>query len=121
MGQGRFGQLWGRATVEEAARLIRNAPQAVADPKALPPMHEWLNFVYAYVGAADRLLDFSERAYEANLFGEVRYLFNPAYASVRKTERFKTLMRNAGLVDYWKARGWPDLCKPIGADDFACE
>jgi hypothetical protein len=39
---------------------------------------------------------------------------------VRKTERFKTLVRAAGLVDYWKARGWPDLCHPVGADDFAC-
>jgi hypothetical protein len=40
---------------------------------------------------------------------------------VRKTERFKALMRKAGLVDYWKARGWPDLCHPTTGDDFACE
>jgi len=42
-------------------------------------------------------------------------------ASVRNTERFKTLVRNAGMVDYWRARGWPDFCKPVGANDFACE
>jgi hypothetical protein len=43
------------------------------------------------------------------------------YDRLRKTERFKTLMRNAGLVDYWRARGWPDLCHPLGADDFVCD
>ena len=40
---------------------------------------------------------------------------------VRKTERFKALVRKAGLVDYWRARGWPDLCRPMGADDFVCD
>jgi len=41
---------------------------------------------------------------------------------VRKTERFKKLMRNAGLVDYWRQNNkWPDLCHPIGSGDFACE
>jgi hypothetical protein len=39
---------------------------------------------------------------------------------VRKTERFKAYVRKAGLVDYWRARGWPDLCRPVGTDDFVC-
>jgi hypothetical protein len=30
-------------------------------------------------------------------------------------------MREFGFVDLWKARGWPDLCHPIGADDFVCD
>ena len=42
------------------------------------------------------------------------------YAPLRKTERFKTLVRKVGLVDYWRARGWPDRCRPMGADDFVC-
>jgi hypothetical protein len=48
-------------------------------------------------------------------------LWLPDMAPLRKTERFKAHMRKAGLVDYWKARGWPDLCKPVGANDFVCE
>jgi hypothetical protein len=39
---------------------------------------------------------------------------------LRKTERFKAYVRKAGLVDYWRARGWPDLCRPVGEDDFIC-
>jgi hypothetical protein len=48
-------------------------------------------------------------------------LWHSSYAPLRKTERFKALVRNAGFVDYWRARGWPDLCHPVGADDFACD
>jgi hypothetical protein len=40
---------------------------------------------------------------------------------LRKTERWKALIRNAGLVDHWRARGWPDLCRPMGEDDFTCD
>jgi hypothetical protein len=29
-------------------------------------------------------------------------------------------MLNAGYVDYWRARGWPDLCHPTTGDDFVC-
>jgi hypothetical protein len=39
---------------------------------------------------------------------------------VRKTERFKTLVRSVGLVDYWRARGWSEFCRPTKGDDFDC-
>jgi hypothetical protein len=83
-------------------------------------MHEWLNYVYGYVGANDRLLDYPERALQADAFFQVRYLFEPVYSSERKTERFKNLVRKGGLVDYWRAKGWPDLCHPTTGDDFEC-
>jgi len=41
-------------------------------------------------------------------------------APVRKTERFKAYVRKMGFVDYWRAKGWPDLCHPTTMDDFAC-
>jgi len=25
------------------------------------------------------------------------------------------------MVEYWRARGWPQWCHPAGANDFACE
>ena len=48
-------------------------------------------------------------------------VWSPAFSEARKTERFKALMRKVGLVDYWRAKGWPDACHPVGMDDFACE
>jgi hypothetical protein len=40
---------------------------------------------------------------------------------LRKTERFRTFVRKAGLVEYWRARGWPQFCHPTTGDDFTCD
>lgn len=32
----------------------------------------------------------------------------------------KRLMREHGIVDYWKAAGFPPQCQPVGTDDFTC-
>lgn len=45
----------------------------------------------------------------------------PALKDVRQMPGFKLLLRDAGLVDLWHERGWPDLCRPLGADDFDCD
>ena len=29
-------------------------------------------------------------------------------------------VRKAGLVDYWRAKGWPEFCHPTIGDDFVC-
>jgi hypothetical protein len=47
--------------------------------------------------------------------------WSPEFAALRKTERFKALVRAWGFPDYWRAKGWPDLCHPTTGDDFACE
>ena len=112
-----------RQSIEDAARLLRNAPTKVAAPEALPVITGQLNYVYAYVGALDRGLEDPERAIAQGTFlglAQVRHLWSPEYAPLRKTERFKALMRRLGWVDYWRARGWADFCHPVGADDFVC-
>jgi TolB-like protein len=105
-------------------QLLRSAP-AKADPKTLPELGRRgrLNFIYDYVGAPERMMG----AYEDGLKigyvgpGDHVYLWSPAYAAVRKTERFKVYMRAVGMVDYWRKKGWPDLCRAQGADDFVCD
>lgn len=46
--------------------------------------------------------------------------WRPILSDVRKLPGFKALVRREGLVDYWQATGWPDLCRPTTADDFEC-
>jgi TolB-like protein len=49
----------------------------------------------------------------------VAEIWHPSYASLRKTEGFKQLVRDLGLYDYWRTTGhWPDFAKPKGDDDF---
>ena len=43
----------------------------------------------------------------------------PVY--LRTDPRFKVIVRDLGLVDYWRASDkWGDFCKPSGKDDFEC-
>ena len=44
----------------------------------------------------------------------------PLMKEVRQLPRFKEFLRKKGLVDCWTEFGWPDLCRPIGDDDFEC-
>ena len=117
------GDLVSRQSVEDAARLLRRAPTTVNAPKALPVLEGELSFVYAYVGAPERALEWHERLVEVgySTTSSIAGVWVPEFAALRKTERFKTFVRRAGLVDYWRERGWPDLCRPMGADDFVCD
>jgi TolB-like protein/tetratricopeptide (TPR) repeat protein len=107
-------------TVESAERLLRAAPAVWRQPLL---RLGFLDFVYVYVGAADHALDVQEDYLKAGILyqigGQVTLWTRP-YAAVRKSNLFKTYARNAGMVDYWRARGWPDLCHPTTGDDFEC-
>ena len=109
------------AMVEDAARLLRAAPAATTSTRSLPRLGE-LGFVYLYTGAPDRLLEFHEGNVEAGFSDalNIGVLWSPSYAAVRKTKRFKTYARNAGLVNYRRAKGWPPQCHPTTGDDFEC-
>jgi hypothetical protein len=47
-------------------------------------------------------------------------VWHSSYKPVRSSERFKLWARKIGLVEYWRAKGWPDLCHPTTGDDFEC-
>jgi TolB-like protein/DNA-binding winged helix-turn-helix (wHTH) protein len=47
-------------------------------------------------------------------------LWYPVMSEVRSLPGFKDLVTEIGLVDYWRAYGWPDYCSPLDDDDFEC-
>jgi len=109
------------AVKTETLRLLHAAPS-----KTLPKQDIRLGplgFVYLYAGTPERALEDYEVNADAGFIGpiEIALVWHPSYAVVRQTERFKALMKKVGLVDYWRAKGWPALCRPIGADDFVCD
>jgi len=106
--------------VETAARLLRAAPAPA--PRENIPYLGVFSFVFAYVGLPERALQFNEHMEDANYISTAySFLFwQHDYVPARKTERFKALVRKIGLVDYWRARGWPQFCHPTSGDDFAC-
>ena len=42
------------------------------------------------------------------------------YDKFRQSQDYKNLIRRQGINDYWREFGFPDMCKPIGEDDFEC-
>ena len=106
----------------ETIRLLRSAPARTASPRKTIG-NGLLGVVYLYAAAPDRALDFFDGLVSAGVpaLGNFSSIFwAPACAPVRKTEAFKAHVRKVGFVDYWKARGWPDLCHPTTGDNFEC-
>ena len=108
--------------MEAAAKILESAPAKTAAPAALPRIGN-LSFAYMHVGAPERVLEFYEDEISGNYFQPISatWFWHPTYAAVRKTERFKKVVRDLGLVEYWSSRGWPAQCHPAGANDFACD
>lgn len=52
--------------------------------------------------------------------GRTAYIWSPVFAPARARPEFRELVRKLGFVDYWRAYGWPDACRPLGDSDFEC-
>jgi TolB-like protein/DNA-binding SARP family transcriptional activator len=106
----------------EAARLLRTAPAKARSAESLPTLGS-LGFIHLHIGAPERALEYYEGAVRDPFFNDhsrIAFIWHPSYAPVRKTERFKKFVRDARFVEYWRERGWPEFCRPVGADDFVC-
>ena len=38
----------------------------------------------------------------------------------RQTEQFRDFLQRSGMYDYFRQTEWPDVCRPVGGDDFEC-
>jgi hypothetical protein len=47
--------------------------------------------------------------------------WDAGFAGYRRSEKFKTTVKTFGVYDYWRKHGFPPQCRPVGADDFACD
>ena len=108
--------------LDGAASLLDRAPSKTTAPESLPRLGN-LSFVYLHAGAPERVLEFYEAALQAGYFQPISttWLWHDSYAPVRKTERFKRYIRDIGLEEFFRARGWPAHCRPTSARDFVCD
>jgi adenylate cyclase len=104
----------------EAARAI--ICEALDDPYFQNPTRMiWLSVFAGFFDAIDEVLEAVRRAYVAEdvplYLG--RYLWMPVLGAARRDPRFKQIVRDLGLVDYWRRSGkWGDFARPVGDDDF---
>lgn len=47
--------------------------------------------------------------------------FDIHYPQYRTAESFHAWVRDTGVLELWQTRGFPDLCRPVGTDDFECD
>ena len=106
-----------RRSAEDAARLLRTAPAKTTAPQQLPALPGELNFVYAYVGALDRVLDYSERTIELKWLNASanRDCFN---APSKKRSPSRPFCPKPALLIYGGGGGGLYLCPIRGADFF---
>jgi TolB-like protein len=107
-------------TLNTAIRLLNAAPEA-APPNDRPELGI-LNWVYLYTGAPERFMNTYENELRMDFLSGTPDgpQWAPAYREIRKTERFKKWVRDAGILNYWRAKGWPAQCHPTTGDDFEC-
>jgi TolB-like protein len=49
------------------------------------------------------------------------FWWQPGLTGFRNSGHRNRLIREVGIYDFWRARGFPPQCRPIGADDFECD
>ncbi len=123
---------------EEAREALRHHPQptedadyfenldrilmALAAGEPAPPLTNldersagMTRTLWPVLGRTDAYLDrISPLVLDAGWHGPLEGFSNPVVSPARKTERFKQLVQDVGLVDYWRERGWSDYCRPSG-------
>jgi tetratricopeptide (TPR) repeat protein len=57
---------------------------------------------------------------EANESAVAEALWRPLLSDMRKLPGFRILVREMGLVDYWREHAWADFCRPVGEENFTC-
>lgn len=73
-----------------------------------------------YYGAPELALEALRRIpIEGDAWVSSWHLWRPLMRDVRRLPEFKDLVRDLGLVDYWREFGWSEFCRPVG-DDFEC-
>src|SRR5262249_40473985 len=60
---------------DDLVQTLRSAPTKIADPKALPTFMNEFNFVYAHVGAMDRMMEYAERQLQIGYVQDVSNLW----------------------------------------------
>ncbi|HSG33229.1 MAG TPA: TIR domain-containing protein [Sphingomonadaceae bacterium] len=104
---------------EAAMKLVR---AAIADPRWQDTTRQiWFAFLAGYYDAPDDCLTALRNAYVERhpAFGILLYLWWPVMREAHLDPRFKDILRDMGLYDYWRKTGkWGDFVRPVGDDDF---
>ena len=84
-----------------------------------PSKHHDIAMMVAYFGDpqfALKIMSEELRTSTVRMFA----LWYPVMSDARQLPEFKELVTELNLIEYWRAYGWADACRPLGDDDFTC-
>ena len=112
--------LFDKLNNKEAARVAIR--EALKDPSNQDTTRLAVVGIYAdHFGDKDVALVAFRRSMVELPSGDLTSLWSPYETGLRADPRFKDILRDLGLVDYFRKSGnWGDFCKPLGKDDFEC-
>ena len=99
------------ATIENAAALVA---RHAADPQVGSSGNLTVTHLYLWLGDYDSVGKSDDRI-TTTIVAWDRY--PPAF---RNSPGMKRKLENMGVVAYWRAKGFPLRCHPVGATDFNC-
>ena len=81
-----------------------------------------LFFCLALTGQADRAASLAlSRVQDSWTDIGIFWLSNPEAGALRQTDLFRETLEEMGLLNFYRAYGWPDLCHQVGDNDFECD
>lgn len=76
----------------------------------------------AHNGQQAEALEYLKLSYRRTGAYGYRFLWHPALADLRRTEGFRQLVTDLGLVEAWRKSGdWGDYCRPVSATEITCQ
>jgi TolB-like protein len=104
------------------------------DPGRLPEAMAWADqyernvrsteyFILFYLMVADTSDEFFNQLNRIQTVDDSinAIVWIPAAKQHRKDDAMKLWARSRGYEALWRERGWPDLCRPVGDDDWECD
>ena len=122
------GSMLGHPVFTELAGALGDAPAAraliraaledrIARNDGTLTIH--LSHLAGFFGDADAALAAMRRGYVEMNWRPMRGMWSPEFREARQDPRFKDIVRELGIYDYWRASGnWGDFAQPVGDDDF---
>jgi TolB-like protein/Tfp pilus assembly protein PilF len=110
------------AQIDNPAAGLAEVKRRLEDKSLAPLSRLRLTYWRAYFGDAQGALDLLQAEYRRSPAATIipTAMWRPIMRDVRRLPGFKQLVREIGLASFWRSTVWPDLCKPLGEDDFEC-
>jgi TolB-like protein/DNA-binding winged helix-turn-helix (wHTH) protein len=110
------------ARLDDPQAALRELHRLYADPVvAGPPLNRRDIALWAGHFGDPPLAFAAMRSVVTEASGRTLYLWMLQLKEMRQLPDFKALLREIGIVAHWQEYGWPDICRPLGNDDFECD